>query len=368
MAASRSTIRRLPMEKVIKRGLRTGVSLLVPIALALASAPGVAAQERYDVDGRDVAVYNLAGTTEIVRGSGSSVIVHVQRHGDDADRLQVEVGDIGGREALRVIYPADRVVYGEMGRGSRTDVRVRSDGTFYDGGGRGGDRIEIRGSGSGMEAWADLRIEVPAGTDLSVYTAAGEMSASGIDASIHLDLGSGAADVRGVRGSVSIDTGSGRVSVSDVEGDLIVDTGSGRVDVDGFAGGRFNIDTGSGRVTARGISATSASIDTGSGSVELLDLDASDVVVDTGSGGVEVELLSDVDVLEVDTGSGSITVWCPAELGAEIELDTSSGGIDVDFPIQVFETERNYLRGSIGDGNGRIELDTGSGGIRLSRR
>jgi lia operon protein LiaG len=355
------------MNTMINRVMALGAPLFVACAQAVAPS-GADAQERYELEGRDVAVYNLAGATEIVRGSGGSVVVEVRRQGDDAADVRVEIGEIGGREALRVMYPTDRLVYPEMGRGSSTDARVRSDGTFYDGEARGGDRVQIRGSGRGMEAWADLRIEVPAGVDLSVYTAAGEMNASGVDASLHLDLGSGAATVASVRGSVSIDTGSGRVGVSDVDGDLIVDTGSGRVEVDGFNGDRFNIDTGSGRVTARGISASSVSIDTGSGSVEVLDLAAPDVVIDTGSGSVEVELLGDVDVLEVDTGSGSITVWCPEDLGAEIEMDTSSGGIDVDFAIQVFETERNYLRGSIGDGNGRIELDTGSGSIRLERR
>ena len=55
----------------------------------------------------------------------------------------------------------------------------------------------------------------------------------------------------------------------------------------------------------------------------------------------------------------------PANLDAEIEVDTGSGGIDVDFPVDVQTMRRNYFRGRVGDGRGRILIDTGSGGVRL---
>ncbi len=143
------------------KGVNRAAAVAGIVITALAHPPGAMGQgvEAFELSGRDVAVYNLAGEVRIVQGSGSAVVVRVTRRGADARVLEVEVGEIGGRETLRVIYPSQRVVYSALGRGSNNTVRVSSDGTFYDR--RRGDRVEIRGSGRGLEAHADLEIEVP---------------------------------------------------------------------------------------------------------------------------------------------------------------------------------------------------------------
>jgi DUF4097 and DUF4098 domain-containing protein YvlB len=106
-------------------------------------------------------------------------------------------------------------------------------------------------------------------------------------------------------------------------------------------------------------------VDTGSGGIRLERVSSSDVTLDTGSGAVSVELLDRVENLLVDTGSGSVTLYLPANVGAEIEAETGSGGIDVEVPVQIRSVKRDHLLGRIGDGRGRIDIDTGSGAIRL---
>ncbi|MFC1661065.1 DUF4097 domain-containing protein [Gemmatimonadota bacterium] len=349
---------------------KAGANILGPVLFfalvgALMVGPATAAgQEEHRVQGSVVSVYNLAGTAEIVPGSGSDVVVRVMRGGRDSGRLEVDAQEVRGRQALIIRYPADEVSYPEMGGGSRTEVRVRADGTFG-GGGSGGDRVRVSGRGNGMEAWADLRIEVPAGKDFALFLAVGETEASGVVGDLLIDVGSGAVRAQETRGVLNIDTGSGAVFVRDVQGDLLVDTGSGRVELEGVRGTEVNVDTGSGAVTGTDISASSLRVDTGSGRVGLRRVAAPDVYVDTGSGGVEIDLLEDVDRLVVDTGSGGVTVRVPASLGAQIELETGSGGIDLDLPLEVREIRRNSMRGTVGDGEGRISIDTGSGAIRL---
>ncbi len=173
--------------------MKKSIVLAVAAALCVGAAASEA-QEEFRLSGSEAAVYNLAGHVELVRGSGSDVVVRVTRGGDDASRLEIEVGQVRGVEALRVIYPDDEVVYPDMGRGSNTQTRVRADGTFGDGGESRGDRVSIRGSGGGMEAWADIVIEVPAGKTFSVYVAVGEAEARGLDGDIRIDTGSGAGD------------------------------------------------------------------------------------------------------------------------------------------------------------------------------
>ncbi|MFH1765464.1 MAG: DUF4097 family beta strand repeat-containing protein [Gemmatimonadota bacterium] len=326
-------------------------------------------QEEHRVRGSEVAVYNLAGAVEVVPGSGSEVVVQVTRGGKDAGQLEVGVREVEGRQALVIRYPADQVIYPEVGRGSRTQIRVRSDGTFF--GDRGSPdtrEVRISGSGSGLEAWADLRIEVPRGSNFALFLATGETNLREVNGSVLIDTGSGAVHARASAGDLSIDTGSGAVTVRGFEGDLDVDTGSGSIEIHDVRGDHIRIDTGSGSVAGSQLVATSVGVDTGSGAIDLRGVSAPDMSLDTGSGSVEVELLGDVDRLEIDTGSGSVTIWVPATVGAEVEMDTGAGGIDLDLPLEVREARRDYVRGILGDGQGRIHVDTGSGRVRLIGR
>ncbi len=348
---------------VLRRWMMAAAALLI-------TAPAAAGQssQEFRLSGRDVAVYNLAGEARIVRGQGSDVVVRVTSLGSDAGQLDIEVGRVDGAEALRVIYPEDRIIYPELGRGSSSTVRVNRDGTFYGGGRRGGDRVEVRGSGRGLEAYADLEIEVPAGKDFALYLAVGATDIRGVEGDFIIDTGSGQVTAQDIVGSLSIDTGSGRVSVLRVDGDVLVDTGSGRVEIEDVRGGQINVDTGSGGVTGMNLTAVTVRVDTRSGSIELEQVRSEDVYLDTGSGSIRVELMEDVENLMVDTGSGSVTVWMPEGVGAEIEIETGSGGIDLDFPVQIRRAGRDHVLGTIGDGRGRINIDTGSGSVRLARR
>jgi DUF4097 and DUF4098 domain-containing protein YvlB len=325
-------------------------------------------QETYRLPSDDAAVYNLAGAVEIVPGSGSDVVVQVMAGGSDARQLEFDVFEVDGREALVIRYPGDEIRYPELGRRSRTQIRVRDDGTFFGDSDRSRSRQVTITGGAGLEAWADLRISVPRGSDFALFLAVGETNLTDVEANILIDTGSGAVYARGAAGSLSIDTGSGEVVVEGCSGNLEVDTGSGSVEVRDVHGDEVIVDTGSGQVTASQVTAESVNIDTGSGSIEASGVSASDVTLDTGSGSVEVELLADVDNLEIDTGSGSVTIWVPDDIGARVEMDTGSGGIDLDIPLEVREVKRDYVRGVLGDGDGRIVVDTGSGEIRIRVR
>lgn len=342
-------------------------STALGLALLAMTAGAGTAQETHRLDGRMVSIYNLAGTVEVVSGSGNQVVVEISRGGSDASRLSVEVDEIRGRTALRVIYPDDEISYRAEGmRGNyNSEMRVRADGTFGDGGSSRGDRVRIGTRSGGMEAHANLRISIPSGHDVRIYAGISAMQVTDVRADLNLDNHAGTIAVAGLTGNLSVDTGSGSVSAMRVTGEVEIDTGSGSVEIGDIDGPFVHVDTGSGRVTGDNVSAREVNIDTGSGSVELRRMNVPDLLVDTGSGSVEVDVISAVDRLEVDTGSGSVTLRLPRDLDAEIEVDTGSGGIDVGFEVAVQRMSRDYFRGRAGNGRGRILVDTGSGRIRL---
>lgn len=337
-------------------------------ALALAACAGAAAgraeaQEVRSLGSRVASVYNLAGSVSVVRGDGRSVVVEVTRGGADADRLRIETGSVGGRASLRVVFPSDRVVYREAG--GRTSLRVARDGTFF-GRSRGGRDVLVSNRGRGLEAHADVVVRVPRAGDVKIYLGAGAAAARGAEADLAFETGAGAVSVSDVTGDVLVDTGSGEVSVSRVEGHVSLDTGSGRVRVSDVTGRALEVATGSGAVQGEDVSAQRVLVDTGSGRIRLEALASPRIECDTGSGSVHLSLASDVDRVLVDTGSGSVTLVVPEDLGAELRLDTSSGRISVDAPGAVVDAaKRGSLRGTLGDGVGRIVVDTGAGNVRI---
>lgn len=350
-----------------ERWVGLGHIFAVALAAVLTGAAPAAAQEleRYAISEDDVAIYNLAGTLRVEPATGSSVVVEVRRGGEDADQLRVETHRLDGRPVFAVVYPDNHIVYSELGHRSRTQLRVREDGTFF-GGSRSGRTVSITGSGRGLDAHADLRVLVPKGATVSVYLAVGAAVVSNVDGRLSVNVGSASIRSERTRGSLRLDTGSGSVAVHGAEGEVEVDTGSGRVEVNQVTGSRLNVDTGSGSVTGSAIAVERLEVDTGSGRIELSDVHAPNIELDTGSGRVELGLLAEPRRLVIDTGSGSVRLSIPATTSAELEIDTGSGGIDVDLPVTVMRRQRSYFFGRLGSGEGSIKIDTGSGGVRVT--
>jgi DUF4097 and DUF4098 domain-containing protein YvlB len=71
--------------------------------------------------------------------------------------------------------------------------------------------------------------------------------------------------------------------------------------------------------------------------------------------------------IEIDTGSGSVTMTVPDSFSAELEIDTGSGAISIDFPVTMQRWERSHVEGTIGNGESRVTIDTGSGGVEIRK-
>lgn len=343
--------------------------IVLTFAALLVIAGLARAEERFQLAGDRLAIYNIAGETRFEPAAGSQVVVLVTRGGQDASQLRIDPSPNSGKPGLRVIYPSGRVIYPELGWGSNSQNKVNRDGSF------GGDfqswfsgwrLVTVSGRGSGLHAWADLRVQVPRGQTIEVHTLAGAAFVSNVDGDILFDGGSGRVIADHVRGTLRVDTGSGEVKVDGMAGDLDIDTGSGGVVVTSVKGDLLHVDTGSGGVTADDVTVDRMHIDTGSGRVDASRVSARDINLDTGSGGVRIELLSDVETLRIDTGSGGARIELPANAGAALEIDAGSGGIRCDLPMTVYEKDSGSLRGRLGDGRGRIAVDTGSGGVVIA--
>jgi hypothetical protein len=338
-------------------------------AVLLLPAVARAQTERFTLDGAEVGVYNLVGTLKVEGGTGDKVLVEVTRAGRDAQRLTIQTGDVRGRPALRIRYPEDRIVYPQMGYDSRSSFNVSDDGTFggdeHRGWGRGGRRVEVRSSGDGLEAHADVRVVVPKGKTVFLRHGMGETTIDNVDGRLDIEVAASRVRATHVRGAMRLDTGSGGVEVTDMTGDLVLDSGSGGAVLDGVRGGKLDLDIGSGSLRGRAIDVRELAADVGSGGIRLSGVKTPRLHLETGSGGSDVELLGPIEDVQVEAGSGGVTLRLPASLGATVDIETGSGGIDTDFEVKVQRMERHALRGTVGDGRARVKIEAGSGTVRL---
>ena len=340
-------------------------------ALGVCATVARAQSDRTVLRGSTVALYNIVGRMTVESGSGSDVVVEVTRRGRDANRLRIESSEINGRPTLRVIYPDDEIVYTDARESwDRTEMRVSADGTWGNGRGRWNDgrRVRISSRGRGTAAWADIRVTVPAGKNFSAYVGVGELTATGVNGTTSLDNSTGKVTATGMRGSLTIDVGSGGADVRDIDVDrLSIDAGSGGVRLTDVTATSCSIDSGSGGVNGDHALCKDFSIDAGSGGVRLLDVRATKLRVDAGSGSVQLTMRDSPNDVQIESGSGGVTLGLPATLSARVEIDAGSGGVESDFPLRADRVERHHLRGTIGDGKGRIRIETGSGPVRLRR-
>lgn len=349
------------------------VALLATVAVLPANGSAQTG-ERITLSGRNIAVYNLVGRLRVT-GGGTSAVATVTRRGRDAGRLTLVTGSVDGYDALRVVYPGDRITLeNARGRRMRTEMRVRDDGTFGNRYNRGrevrfndGRRVRIGDDDGGMEAAADIELQVPTGVSVRLHLAVGEVNVTNVRGDIAIDVSGGNVTTTDTQGTLTVDTGSGEATVTNASGMISLDTGSGNVVARNISGDGLLIDSGSGTVTLDGCSSLKVSIDTGSGSLRVSDLTTRTLAMDTGSGSVVLGLRNSPDMVTIDSGSGDVTLNLPANFNATLHIDTGSGGITSDFAMQVTSKSRDRMTGRIGNGEGRVSIETGSGSVRLRK-
>jgi hypothetical protein len=349
------------------RAAATLLPLLPLLAAGAALAPPADAQasERFSLAGDRVAVHNLAGQVRVERGTGSAVVVEVTRGGADAGQLRIATARDGGVEAVRIAYPTGTVVYPALGRMSRSQVTVGRDGVYGTAARGRGEQVTVTGSGRGTEAWADVRVLVPAGRTVAVHHGVGRVEVSGVEGELRINGGATSVTTTGTRGGLDVRTGSGSVSVTEADGDVGVRTGNGGVRVAGVRGQRVTLSTGSGGVSGSGVRAAEVQMSTGSGGVRVDGVAARTVTARTGSGSVRLGLDANPENVRISTGSGGVGLTVPDGFGAQVSVRTGSGGITVDLPTTTRSSGRSRFDGTVGDGRADVTIRTGSGGVRI---
>jgi hypothetical protein len=193
-------------------------------------------------------------------------------------------------------------------------------------------RETFSGMGFRQAPYARLVVSVPRTTNVRARSGDGSIKIERVTGRIELRTGDGSIRASEVAGDLNFDTGDGSVVVEGAEGQIVVDTGDGSVSVSGSLGA-LKLHTGDGSVVYRAAPGTSMT-----------------------------------DQWDITTGDGSVTLYLPADLGAELDAHTGDGRITNDLSVEKAGTDektRRTLRGRIGSGGKLLRVRTGDGAIRL---
>lgn len=193
-------------------------------------------------------------------------------------------------------------------------------------------RESFGGMGFQQSAYARLIVSVPRTTNIHARTGDGSIRIDRVSGRIQSRTGDGSIRASEVSGDLSFDTGDGSVVVERAEGRLVVETGDGSVNVAGTLGA-LKLHTGDGLVIYRAEPGTTMT-----------------------------------DDWNITTGDGSVTLYLPPDLSAELDAHTGDGRITNELDVEKAERDdklRRTLRGRIGSGGKLLRVRTGDGAIRL---
>ena len=290
--------------------MRTAVSRLIPAMLLLLVLPActldLGAQPVVEVEEK---TFNVQTKAQLVLVTfDGSIDVRSWDRDEVAVTIERRAADVETARRLQVEATQD---------GDRIRVEVKTPEQF---------------TGIGSSPSASLKVSLPRSSDVEARS------------------GDGSIRIEDVSGRLSLRTGDGSITAQAVSGDLSAHTGDGSVTLDAIKG-RVKVHTGDGSVTVGGIIEGLAAT-TGDGSV----------AVHARPGSVAS------DDWEITTGDGAVTLELPNAFAAELDADTGDGRISVDglqLAITDQSSERDRLRGRLGNGGRMVRVRSGDGSIRL---
>ena len=184
-----------------------------------------------------------------------------------------------------------------------------------------GNRVELRlrKHNSGLRVHfhtsLEIRVTLPAGSDLDVHTRDGNLDISGVKGTHKLRTGDGNADLRGVDGSVDLETGDGNLNID----------------------GRFDL----------------LSLHTGDGNIDAI-----------ARGGSAMK-----SAWSLRTGDGNIHLRLPDDFAADVDAHTGDGHVRSDIAVtsNAMGNHENDLRGKMNGGGQTLSMRTGDGGIEIRK-
>jgi DUF4097 and DUF4098 domain-containing protein YvlB len=229
----------------------------------------------------------------------------------------------------------------------------------------------IEGSASLDTSYGSVKCRNISGRELAVKSSSGSITAEAIKGAARLNTSYGSITCRDLSdGDVQLRSSSGSIKLSNVSfGDCDVHTSYGSIDADGLKGDSIKLHSDSGGIHVTTASADTVDVSTSYGRITGRDITAGNLTARSGSGNLDIDSSQMAPAgitASLVTSYGSIDFTAPPAFAGQVNLSTSYGSVRTSRPITVSgEMNKKQLKGTIGEGSGKLHLQTSSGSINL---
>ncbi len=201
--------------------------------------------------------------------------------------------------------------------------------------------------------------------DLTVQSASSDVSLENTTGDVECNISSGDVDVTGHRGHLSINGNSSDLRFADIEGDIDGHTSSGDINIDKVKGA-IQVSTSSGDSRIYDVDGN-LDISSSSGEIDASGITGS-VRAEAISGDVKLAALSAAQGdFNVESVSGDVQVEISREYAGQVQARSVSGTVNSHLTGDLESHSDSQIRGSIGNGEGRLNVSTTSGDIIIDR-
>ena len=149
--------------------------------------------------------------------------------------------------------------------------------------------------------------------------------------------------------NIECSTSYGSIKLRDIQGNVNVRTSFASIECEDIKGS-VDLETSYGQIKGRNITSTDINARSSFGSVEIA---------------CSPETSPEIDA-DIATSYGNIEFATPPGFSGRVDLETSFGSIRTDLPITVKgRISKDRIKGSVGQGNGKLRLKTSFGSIKI---
>lgn len=233
------------------------------------------------------------------------------------------------------------------------------------------DAKNIEGSVNLDTSYGSVNCRNITGDNITIKSSSGSITAENIKGSVQFNTSYGSITCKDMSdGDIKLKTSSGKIKLSNASfGDCDAHTSYGSIVSDELKGDLIKLHSGSGSISVTDSSADTTSLSTSYGRITCRQITTNDITAKSGSGNLDIACSDSTPaqiVADLVTSYGNIDFTAPPNFAGQVDLSTSYGSIRTSRPITISgEISKKKLKGTIGEGNGKLHMQTSSGSINL---